>query len=64
LDCLGLDGFTISEEGGLEELEEFFESLATFSASSALALRSLATCLVSSATYFSKAVIRWSRCFN
>jgi len=36
--------FKISENGGLEEFEEFLESLATFSASSVLALRSSATC--------------------
>ena len=39
-----LGGLTISEDGCLEELEEFFESLATLSASSVLTLISSATC--------------------
>ncbi len=51
------DGLTISEDGGLEEFEEFLESLATFLASSALTLRS-------SATFFSKVSLRSFRCLN
>lgn len=41
---LGLAGLTISEDDGLEKLEEFFGSLTTLSASSALTLRSSAIC--------------------
>lgn len=52
---LGLVGLTISLDGGLEELEEFLESLAICSLSLTTKSVRLATCALRSATSFSKA---------
>ncbi len=48
-------------DGGLEELEEFLESLAILSVSLVTCSVSPVLALRSSATCFSKAAIRWSR---
>ena len=59
-----LGGLTISLDGGLEEFDEFLESLAICSASSVFFFTRASLALRSSATCFSKVLIRTSRCLN